>query len=97
MIDVMITSPATAHKVTESQTHMKPGRAAQLGYNAKIHKIADADETKFTILPFIIKTGGRIHEKVFEWLDSIAENGSIHARMGGSQKSLHGHHSQCTI
>lgn len=56
MIDAMITSPATAHKVTHLQTHMLPGRAAQMGYKAKRYKMADVDETEFKILPFIIET-----------------------------------------
>lgn len=82
MIDVMITNPATRHKVTAFETHIVTARAAQIGYNnVKKHKMAGVDEAEFKTLPFIIETGGRIHYKACEWLDAIADNGSIYARM----------------
>ena len=39
------------------------------------------DQSTFKVLPFLIKTGGRIHHKACEWLDAIAEGGDLATRL----------------
>ena len=77
----MVTCPATKSKVETNQTDEVPGRAAQLGYNMKMAKYSKVDQSTFTVLPFVIETGGRIHHKACEWLDAIAEDGNLATRI----------------
>ena len=79
MVDIMITGPATSFKVKTHETHLYPGRAAQLGFTGKKSKWrnADIEETEFKLLPFVIETGGRIHKAACQWLDAIAKGGDM--------------------
>ena len=79
MVDIMITGPATSFKVKTHETHLYPGRAAQLGFTGKKSKWrnADIEETEFKLLPFVIETGGRIHKAACQWLDGIAKGGDM--------------------
>ena len=79
MVDIMITGPATSCKVNTHETHLYPGRAAQLGFTVKKSKWRNAgiEETEFKLLPFVIETGGRIHKAACQWLDAIAKGGDM--------------------
>lgn len=81
MVDVMVTCPATRSKVETNQTDEVQGRAAQLGFNNKTAKYHDVDQSAFTVLPFVIETGVRIHHKACEWLDAFAEGGNLATRL----------------
>lgn len=80
MIDVTIASVATDARVRNDKTHLVPGAAANNAYKDKLAKYNKDLSPSYVFLPFAIETGGRIHPKACEFLDSIARESALHHR-----------------
>ena len=80
LVDVVVTCPATAAQVTRG-AHLQPGVAADKAYRRKIAKYApilgnvvhrdDGPNDIPGFQPFAVETGGRIHQRSVEWLDTL--------------------------
>ena len=75
MIDIAVTGPATNCRVRDLHTDCIPGASAQRQYLDKVEKYRNAAHDEFTVVPFVIETGGYIHHVARKYLDDIAANG----------------------
>ena len=75
MIDIAVTCPATGSRLRLLNSNRIPGAAARQQYLEKVSKYKNAAHDEFTVVPFVIETGGYIHRVAREYLDTIAANG----------------------
>ena len=71
LLDVGITCPATTRSVTTLKTHLKPGAAGEAYHAKKAIKYAATDR----YVPFIIETGGRLHDVARDFIDELVDEG----------------------
>ena len=77
LLDVGVCSPGTASKVELNKTAEKPGAAGHMLYMEKQRKYRDDVQPGYIHIPFIVETGGRVHDKARQWLDTIASDSEI--------------------
>ena len=68
LLDIGITCPATASHVSR-KSHLIPGVAASYYYATKRKKYRDVRH----FIPFIIETGGRLHDRARDFIDDIVD------------------------
>ena len=77
LLDIGICAPGTANRVQKLRSHERPGVAGNDMFKAKTNKYKDDIQPGYIHLPFIIETGGRVHEAARRWLDAIAADPDI--------------------
>ena len=69
MLDVGVTCPATWAYVQRHRTHIVPGAAGRQRHATKLQKYGNLSGVK----PFIIETGGRLHDEALKFIDSLGD------------------------
>ena len=77
LLDIGITCPATASNVNINHSDIIPGVAAKQYHALKLRKYSKLGLDPNTIVPFIIETGGRLHDVARDFVDDIV--GDDHA------------------
>jgi len=68
LLDVGVVCPATPTCVKKYHTHTRPGVAVRRGHAVKVRKYGRV------VKPFMIETGGRLHEKALMFIDGLGDD-----------------------
>ena len=73
LLDVGVVCPATWSYVQKHRTHIVPGAAVKQGHARKLQKYG----TQSGVKPFMIETGGRLHEEARKFINGLGDQHSV--------------------